>query len=145
MKVYLVGGGITSLAAAAFLIRDADVPGHNITILEELDRLGGSLDGTGSPTKDTSSAAAACSRASICAPMICSRRFPPSIESKTVTKEIFDWNETTKTSSQSRLVRDGLRERCSRIRTQRKPYPHARAPDGGTGRNARQEQHRRPV
>ena len=37
-KVYLVGGGIASLAAAAFLIRDADFPGDNITILEELDR-----------------------------------------------------------------------------------------------------------
>ncbi len=34
-KVYLVGGGIASLAAAAFLIRDGDIPGHNITILEE--------------------------------------------------------------------------------------------------------------
>src|SRR5271169_6208420 len=49
MKVYLVGGGIASLAAAAFLIRDGHVPGHNITILEELERLGGSLDGAGSP------------------------------------------------------------------------------------------------
>jgi myosin-crossreactive antigen len=48
-KVYLVGGGIASLAAAAFMIRDGDVPGHNITILEELDNLGGSLDGSGSP------------------------------------------------------------------------------------------------
>jgi oleate hydratase len=36
--VYLVGGGIASLAAAAFLIRDGDVPGQNITILEQLDR-----------------------------------------------------------------------------------------------------------
>src|ERR1700740_2585070 len=48
-RVYLVGGGIPSLAAAAFLIRDADIPGHNIMILEELDRTGGSLDGAGSP------------------------------------------------------------------------------------------------
>ena len=32
---YLVGGGIASLAAAAFLIRDGGVRGHNITILEE--------------------------------------------------------------------------------------------------------------
>jgi oleate hydratase len=31
------------------MIRDGDVPGHNITILEELDNLGGSLDGSGSP------------------------------------------------------------------------------------------------
>lgn len=49
IKVYLIGGGIASLAAAAFLIRDGHVPGQNITILEELDRLGGSLDGAGSP------------------------------------------------------------------------------------------------
>ena len=47
-KIYLIGGGIASLAAAAFLIRDADILGHNITILEELDRPGGSLDGAGS-------------------------------------------------------------------------------------------------
>jgi hypothetical protein len=46
-KVYLVGGGIASLAAAAFLIRDGHVLGHNITIFEALDRLGGSLDGAG--------------------------------------------------------------------------------------------------
>ena len=30
--------------------------------------------------------------------------------SKTVTQEIFDWNETMKTSSKSRLVRDGHRQ-----------------------------------
>ena len=37
------------MAAAVFLIRDGDVLGHNITILEELEKLGGSLDGAGSP------------------------------------------------------------------------------------------------
>ena len=47
-KVYLVGGGIASLAVAAFLIRDAEVSGRNIVILEQLDRLGGSLDDAGS-------------------------------------------------------------------------------------------------
>jgi oleate hydratase len=46
---YLVGAGIASLAAAAFLIRDADIPGCRITILEALDKAGGSLDGAGSP------------------------------------------------------------------------------------------------
>ena len=46
---YLVGGGIASLAAAAFLIRDADVPGCRITILEALGKAGGSLDGAGTP------------------------------------------------------------------------------------------------
>ena len=48
-KVYLVGGGIASLAAAVFLIRDGNVLGRNITVLEELEKLGGSLDGAGSP------------------------------------------------------------------------------------------------
>ena len=44
-QIYLVGGGIASLAAAAFLIRDGDVIGRDITILEESDVIGGSLDG----------------------------------------------------------------------------------------------------
>ena len=46
---YLVGGGIGSLAAAAFMIRDGHVPGRNITILEAASTLGGSLDGAGNP------------------------------------------------------------------------------------------------
>ena len=46
-KAYLVGGGIASMAAAAFLIRDGDVLGRDITILEESDVIGGSLDGSG--------------------------------------------------------------------------------------------------
>ena len=33
-KAYLVGGGIGSLAAAAFMIRDGNIPGANISILE---------------------------------------------------------------------------------------------------------------
>ena len=48
-EVYLVGGGIASLAAAAFLIRDGDIAGHNITILEESGKIGGSLDAAGPP------------------------------------------------------------------------------------------------
>jgi oleate hydratase len=43
----LVGGGIGSLAAAAFLIRDGGMAGSNITILEALPLMGGSLDGVG--------------------------------------------------------------------------------------------------
>ena len=44
---YLAGGGIASLAAAVFLIRDADVAGEQVTIFEKEDRFGGSLDGSG--------------------------------------------------------------------------------------------------
>ena len=46
-KAYFVGGGIASLTGAFFLIRDAQMPGENITILEELKLEGGSLDGSG--------------------------------------------------------------------------------------------------
>jgi oleate hydratase len=46
-KYYLVGGGIGSMAAAAFLIRDGGVSGDHIFILEATALLGGSLDGAG--------------------------------------------------------------------------------------------------
>lgn len=46
-NVYMIGAGIGSLAAAVYLIRDAGVPGKNITIFETLDVDGGSLDGAG--------------------------------------------------------------------------------------------------
>ena len=46
-KAYFVGGGIGSLAGAAFLIRDAGMPGHNISILESNPLMGGSLDAAG--------------------------------------------------------------------------------------------------
>ena len=46
-KAYLVGGGIGSLAAAAFMIRDGGVAGENISIFEATSLMGGSLDGAG--------------------------------------------------------------------------------------------------
>jgi oleate hydratase len=45
MKAYFIGGGIGSLAGAAFLIRDGGLKGNDITIYEQLPLLGGSLDG----------------------------------------------------------------------------------------------------
>ena len=48
-KIYMVGGGIGTLSAAAFLIRDGGISGHNITIYEAMPILGGSLDGGGNP------------------------------------------------------------------------------------------------
>ncbi len=50
-KAYLLGGGIGSLSAAAFLIRDAHMPGKNIHIMEQLDIFGGSMDGAGTADK----------------------------------------------------------------------------------------------
>ncbi len=44
---WLVGSGIGSLLAAAYLVRDGRMPGENITILEQLAVPGGSFDGAG--------------------------------------------------------------------------------------------------
>ena len=49
MKAYFIGGGVGSLAGAAFLVRDGAVAGGNITIYEGTPLLGGSLDGAQLP------------------------------------------------------------------------------------------------
>jgi oleate hydratase len=108
--VYLVGGGIASLAAAAFLIRDGDVLGHRIIILEELDRLGGSLDGAGSPEAGYVLRGGRMIESKYLCTYDLFASIPTLDESTTVTQEIFAWNETMKTSSKSRLVRDGQRQ-----------------------------------
>jgi myosin-crossreactive antigen len=43
--LWIVGGGIAGMAAAAFAIRDARVPANQVHILEMLGIEGGSLDG----------------------------------------------------------------------------------------------------
>ncbi len=48
-QAYLVGGGIGTLSAAAFMIRDAGMPGSSICILDAAPVMGGSLDGAGDP------------------------------------------------------------------------------------------------
>ncbi len=50
-SAYLVGSGLASLAAAVFLIRDAQMDGKKIHIFEELPLPGGSLDGILQPTQ----------------------------------------------------------------------------------------------
>lgn len=46
-QVYFVGGGLGSLAGAVYLVRDCNIPGKNIHILEGMHILGGSNDGAG--------------------------------------------------------------------------------------------------
>lgn len=46
-QAYLLGGGIASLSAAEFLIRDGHMPAKNIHIVEMLPVEGGSMDGAG--------------------------------------------------------------------------------------------------
>lgn len=46
-RAYIVGGGIAGLSAAAFLVRDAQMPGENITVYDQLPVFGGSMDACG--------------------------------------------------------------------------------------------------
>lgn len=48
-QVYIVGGGIAGLSAVVAALRDGHVQGKNIYILEELQVMGGVMDGKGTP------------------------------------------------------------------------------------------------
>ena len=109
-KAYLVGGGIASMAAAAFLIRDGDVLGRDITIIEESDVIGGSLDGSGSPEKGYVLRGGRMFESKYVCTFELFSSIPALTGNETVTQETFAWNETLKTSSKSRLMRDGHRE-----------------------------------
>lgn len=50
-RAWFVGSGLASLAGAAFLVRDGQMAGDKITMLEELDLPGGALDGIKKPEK----------------------------------------------------------------------------------------------
>ena len=50
-SAYLVGAGLASLAAACFLVRDGQMKGEHIHILEEMNIAGGACDGINDPTK----------------------------------------------------------------------------------------------
>jgi oleate hydratase len=110
VKAYLIGGGIASMAAAAFMIRDGKIAGADITIIDEGAKLGGSLDGAGSPeTGYVLRGGRMFERKYLCTFDLFAS-IPTLDRSRTVTQEIVDWNETMKTSSQARLVRDGQRQ-----------------------------------
>ncbi len=114
-QVYLVGGGIASLAAAAFMIRVGDVFGHNITIIEESATLGGSLDGAGSARDGYVLRGGRMLESKYRCTFELFASIPTLDESQTVTQEIFRWNETMKTSSKSRLVRNGQPQAAPRF------------------------------
>ena len=97
-RIYLVGSGIASLAAAAFLIRDGNIPGQNITILEESAKIGGSLDAAGNPRDGYVMRGGRMFESKYLCTFDLFSSIPTLNESKTVTEEIFQWNEAMKTS-----------------------------------------------
>src|ERR1700726_4688895 len=113
-KAYLVGGGIGLLAAAAFMIRDAGLPGENISILETTAVMGGSLDGAGNPATGYSMRGGR---------MLTTDNYEctwdlfktiPSLHEpgKSVFDETTTFNETYRAHSQARLV-DGRRAKVA--------------------------------
>jgi oleate hydratase len=108
-KTYLVGGGIASLAAAAFLIRDGSVAGHTISIIEESSKSGGSLDAAGNANDGYVMRGGRMVESKYLCTYDLFSSIPTLDATKTVTQEIFDWNTTMKTASRSRLFRNGHR------------------------------------
>jgi oleate hydratase len=105
-KAYLLGGGIGSLSAAAFMIRDGNLPGGNISILEAAPIMGGSLDGAGEPGVGYSLRGG---RMMTTDNYECTWDLYKSIpslnnEGKTVFDETVEFNEKHKANSMARLV-----------------------------------------
>ena len=50
-SAYIVGSGLAALSAACFLVRDAQMPGSHIHILEAMDLPGGACDGINDPNR----------------------------------------------------------------------------------------------
>ena len=107
IQAYLVGGGIASLAAAVYLIRDGRLPGKNIHVFEA-SQFGGSLDASGSATAGYS--------------MRGSRMFGPAYvltyellagipslddPAKSVTEDTFEFWQAEPWSDRARLVEQG--------------------------------------
>ncbi len=107
-KAYIVGGGIAGLAAAAFLVDDAQMPGENITILEKLPDVGGSMDGTKKEFGYQCRGERELEPYMECLWYLCSK--VPSLENpgRTVLDDVVDFNKDEPIHSESRaLVRQG--------------------------------------
>ena len=104
---HLVGGGVAGLASAVYLLREGQVPGSNIRILES-SHIGGSLDAAGSAERGYS--------------MRGSRMFGPAYvltydlldgipslddPDKSVAQDIFEFWQSTPWYDQARLVEGG--------------------------------------
>jgi oleate hydratase len=101
-RAHLVGGGIASLAAATLLIRDGGLSGHTITVYEELDRVGGSLDGSGDPHTGYMVRGGRMMESKYLCTYDLFSSIPTLDGKQSVTQEIFEWNEVIKTGSKSR-------------------------------------------
>lgn len=109
-KAYLIGGGIASLSAAVFLLRDGKFLGKNIFIYDESraegNKIGGSLDGSGSDIDGFVIRGGRMLNYETFECMWDLLKSVPSIENKnkSVYEEIVDFNKTFRTNSKARLI-----------------------------------------
>ncbi|PWQ93783.1 oleate hydratase [Leucothrix arctica] len=106
IQAYLVGGGIGSMAAAAFMIRDGGVPGENITIYEALPVVGGVLDAAGTPEDGYSMRGGRMLCADIYECMWSLLKTIPSLTdpTKSVFDETVEFNKIVKTDAHARII-----------------------------------------
>ena len=103
-RFHLIGGGISSLAAAVFLIRDGKIAGRNVVLATSRSRAAALRNRS---PRAISPAAAVCSRPPFVLTYDLFSSIPALDGSRSVTQEIFACNEALKTFSHARLVRDG--------------------------------------
>nr|WP_314369252.1 oleate hydratase [uncultured Acinetobacter sp.] len=107
--LWIVGGGIAGMAAAAFAIRDAKVPAEHIHILEELNVSGGSMDGGHNPLNPNQAWVTRGGRMLTDETYLCTWDLfssIPSLENPdiSVREECREFNEQVKTNAQARLI-----------------------------------------
>ena len=134
LQCHLVGGGIAGLASAVYLIRDGQIPGRNIHILEA-SRIGGSLDAAGSAEAGYS--------------MRGSRMFGPAYvltyelldgirslddPAKSVAEDTFEFWQSTPWYDKARLVENGQDRRPDGVGLAQQGPRRPRQADGAAGR-----------
>lgn len=113
-NIYLIGGGIASLASAVYLIKDAKIPGENIHIIEQDETLGGALDGSGTEDKGFVIRGGRMHEEHFVCYWDLLSHIPsyddPSISVK---DESFDFNKKFITDAKARLIKDGKKKDLS--------------------------------
>ncbi len=104
----LIGGGVASIAAATLLVRESGVDARKVRIIEQSDRLGGSLDGTGTMEEGFSTRGGRMFEENFRCTFDLFETFPslddPAVS---VTEEIRSFNRKVVSHADCRLVRDG--------------------------------------
>jgi oleate hydratase len=107
-RAYLVGGGIASLASAVYLIREGRLSGVNIHILEQESKVGGALDGSGSPENGyLIRGGRMLEEHFVCTWDLLSAISSLNNPNQSVTDEIFEFNRKVVSASKSRLLKNG--------------------------------------